>query len=64
MLESMGKPKMLESMGKPKMHIRIFEDNQATIKVLQNGWSPNLVSTGKVHKVDIGSLHEQICENW
>ena len=46
-------------MGKPPMHIRIFEDNQSTIKVMKNGWSANLGSTGRVHKVDIGALHEQ-----
>ena len=48
---------ILKSLGKPPMHIRIFEDNQSTIKVMKNGWSANLGSTGRVHKVDIGSLH-------
>ncbi len=50
---------ILTSAGKPKMHIRVFEDNQSTIKVLSNGWSPNLCSTGRVHKGDIVSLHHQ-----
>ena len=50
---------ILKSLGKPPMHIRIFEDNQSTIKVMSNGWSVNLCSSGRVHKVNIGSLHDQ-----
>ena len=46
-----------------KMHLVIHEDNQATIKVIENGWSAKLAHVGRVHKIDIGSVHEQICKN-
>ena len=52
---------MLKSMGKPPMHIRVFEDNQATIKVIRNGYSPKLRHLPRVHKVNLSSVKE-VCD--
>ena len=46
-----------------QMTMIIWEDNQATIKVIENGYSAKLAHVGRVHKVDIGSVNEQVCKN-
>ena len=48
-------------LGRP-MKLRIMEDNQATIKVLEKGFSPKLRHTTRTHRVDIGSVHEALQE--
>ena len=43
--------------------LRILEDNQATIKVLEKGFSPKLRHTTRTHRVDVGSVHEVLQED-
>jgi len=40
--------------------LKIREDNQATIKVVQKGYSAKLRHIGRVHKVDLSSIKEEI----
>ena len=40
------------------MRVDCYEDNQATIAVVQKGFSPKLRRIARTHKVDLGSLHE------
>ena len=44
-------------LGRP-MALEIMEDNQATIKVVKNGYSPKLRHVSRTHKVDLGSVYE------
>ena len=37
-----------------QMECRLMEDNQATKKIAEKGWSPKLAHVGRVHKVNIG----------
>ena len=41
-----------------KVPLRIMEDNQATIKVAENGFSQKLRHVNRVHSVDISSIKE------
>ncbi len=41
-----------------KIHVDCFEDNQATITVVQKGFSPKLRHIARTHRVDLGSLSE------
>ena len=43
-----------------KIELIILEDNQATIKVIRNGYSQKLRSTERTHKVNLGSVTEVI----
>ena len=40
--------------------LKIKEDNQATIKVVNKGYSQKLRHVLRHHKVDIGSIHETL----
>ena len=42
------------------MALEIMEDNQATIKVVKNGYSPKLRHVSRTHKVDLGSVYEVV----
>ena len=46
-------------LGRP-MALEIMEDNQATIKVVKNGYSPKLRHVSRTHKVDLGSVYEVV----
>jgi len=43
-----------------KMCLEVQEDNQATIKILQKGYSPKLRHVPRVHKVNLGSVTDLI----
>ena len=43
-----------------KIDLIILEDNQATIKVIRDGYSQKLRSTERTHKVNLGSVTELI----
>ena len=40
------------------MKLTAFEDNEATEKIIENGYSPALRHLGRVHGVSIGRLHD------
>jgi histone deacetylase 1/2 len=40
--------------------LRIKEDNEATIKIAKKGFSPKLRSLSRTHRVNLGSIHEEI----
>ena len=40
----------------------IYEDNQATIKILHKGYSSKMRHLTRLHRVDIGSIHETIAQ--
>ena len=42
------------------MPLRLLEDNQATIKVVENGFSAKLRHMSRVHGVDVSSIKEII----
>ena len=43
-----------------RVTLRIFEDNEATIKVVKKGYSSKLRHVGRTHKVNIASLHDTV----
>ena len=45
-----------------KVVLKVREDNQATIRVVKNGYSPKLRHIQRTHKVNLGSICE-IFEN-
>ena len=45
---------------KRKVQLDILEDNQATIKVVEKGYSPKLRHILRTHKVDLSSIKEII----
>ena len=42
------------------VHLEIFEDNQATIRVVKKGYSAKLRHISRTHKIDISSIFEII----
>ena len=48
---------------KRPVKLRIFEDNEATIKVVKKGYSAKLKHVSRTHKVNIASLHEKISDD-
>ena len=44
------------------IHLTICEDNTATIKVLQKGYSPKLRHVARTHKINLGSVFECLQE--
>jgi hypothetical protein len=42
----------------PSINLEVFEDNQATIKVVEKGYSPKLRHIQRTHKVNLGSIKE------
>ena len=47
-----------------RMYLRIFEDNQATILICRNGYSPKLRHVSRTHKIDLGSTFEVLQDEW
>ena len=45
-------------LGNRKIQLEIMEDNQATIKVVQKGYSAKLRNVLQTHKIDLGSIKE------
>jgi hypothetical protein len=43
-----------------KVDLIILEDNQATIKVVRKGYSPKLRHISRTHKVNLGSIKEEL----
>ena len=42
------------------MKLKIKEDNEATIKIANKGFSPKLRSLTRTHRVNLGAIHEEI----
>ena len=47
-----------ETVAGGKFDLEIMEDNQATIKIVENGFSKKLRHCRRTHKVNIGSISE------
>ena len=45
------------------VELHCLQDNEATVKVLENGWSAKLRHVLRTHKVNLGSLSEQFEED-
>ena len=45
-------------LGREKVSLEVMEDNQATMKIVQKGYSPKLRNINRVHKVNLGSIKE------
>ena len=43
-----------------KVVLRVKEDNQATIKIFQKGFSPKLAHVKRTHKLNLGTVYEAI----
>ena len=43
-----------------EMTLKILEDNEATIKIVKQGYSSKLRSLSRTHRVNLGSIHEVI----
>ena len=50
-------------LGRP-LQLVVYEDNQATIKIIKKGCSSKLRHVSRHHKVDIGSIHETPGGSW
>ena len=48
-------------LGRP-IHVIIHEDNESTIAVIKNGYSPQLRYLAKHHRISLGLVHE-LCQN-
>ena len=51
---------MLETLTESKVEIVFEQDNQATIAILEAGYSAKLRGANRVHRVNIASIHEQL----
>ena len=51
---------MIESLAESKVPVVFEQDNQAAITVMQSGYSAKLRHTGRVHRVNVASIHEQL----
>ena len=49
-------------LGRTDVQLVIHEDNQATILVAKKGYSPKLRHIARIHKVNLGSISEQLEE--
>ena len=49
---------LFETVLERQVDLIIQEDNQATIKVVENGYSSKLRHISRTHKVNLGSLSE------
>ena len=51
---------MLETLTESNVEIVFEQDNQATITILEAGYSAKLRGANRVHRVNIASIHEQL----
>ena len=51
---------MIESLAERKVSVVFEQDNQAAITVIQAGYSAKLRHAGRVHRVNVASVHEQL----
>ena len=58
--ESLHLHTMLETLTEFKVEIVFEQDNQATITILEAGYSAKLRGANRVHRVNIASIHEQL----
>ena len=57
-LEALPALDLWETVLGRSVHLDILEDNQATIKVVENGYSNKLRAITRTHKVDLSSIKE------
>ena len=50
----------LESLTEVRVPVSFQQDNQAAITVFQSGYSAKLRHAGRVHRVNVASIHEQL----
>ena len=60
--EALNLHTMAEHVSEQAIPIKFEQDNQAAIAVLQAGYSAKLRHVGRVHRVNIASIHEQLVE--
>ena len=60
--EALNLHTMAEHVSEQAIPIKFEQDNQAAIAVLQAGYSAKLRHVGRVHRVDIASIHEQLVD--
>lgn len=53
---------MAECISEHHIPIKFEQDNQAAITVLQSGYSAKLRHAGRVHRVNIASIHDQLVD--
>ena len=58
--ESLHLHTMLETLTESNVEIVFEQDNQATITILEAGYSAKLRGANRVHRVNIASIHEQL----
>ena len=58
--ETLNLHTMVESLAEIPIPISFQQDNQAAIAVIQSGYSAKLRHAGRVHKVNVASIHEQL----
>ena len=61
--EALNLHTMAEHVTEQAIPIKFEQDNQAAIAVLQSGYSAKLRHVGRVHRVNIASIHEQLEDN-
>lgn len=49
-----------QTLTNTKTPLVIKEDNEATIKIINKGFSPKLRSLTRTHRVNLGAIHEMI----
>ena len=54
---------LFERLFNRKVELLVLEDNQATIKILEKGYSPKLRHVLRVHKVNLGCISELTTNN-
>jgi hypothetical protein len=57
-LEGLPALSLWEQLLGRKVVLKVREDNQATIRVVKNGFSPKMRHVQRTHKVNLGSLGE------
>ena len=58
--ESLHLHTMLETLTESNVEIVFEQDNQATIAILEAGYSAKLRGANRVHRVNIASIHEKL----
>ena len=58
--EALNLHTMVESLTEVHVPVSFQQDNQAAITVIQSGYSAKLRHSGRVHRVNVASIHEQL----
>ena len=58
--EALNLHTMVESLTEVHVPASFQQDNQAAITVIQSGYSAKLRHSGRVHRVNVASIHEQL----